>query len=182
MFNQKECIGWRVHTILYTIQSNLIADLKCVSMCLCEKHFNIMGSHTFKVPTYRQVQMMQCGGDYWGLRTAKWPEDKLRAYTPSDVCGSVWWSVCGWACLLVCGSERGRGWDWATLTVSNRDGASKMLSAGYSCIIAPSWTPSLLQDWQLHWDILSTNLSTWGDSSLPGHSRVTCYTHTHTYC
>lgn len=101
------------------------------------------------------------------------------AYPPSDVCGSVWWSVCRRACLLECVSEGGRGWDWAPLRVSDKDGASTTLSAGYSCITAPSWAPSLLQDWQLQWKILSTSLSTWGDSSLPGHSRVTCL-HTHT--
>ncbi len=99
---------------------------------------------------------------------------KWWTYPPSDVCGSVWWTVCVCACLWGCVSEEGRGWDWAPLRVSDKDGASTTLSAGYSCITAPSWTPSLLQDWQLQWKILSTSLSTWGDSSLPGHSRVTC--------
>lgn len=105
--------------------------------------------------------------------------DKWQTYPPSDVCGSVWWSVCGWPCLE-CVSEWGRGRDWAPLRVSDKDGASRLLSAGYSCITAPSWAPSLLQDWQLQWKILSTSLSTRGDSSLPGHSRVTCaHTNTH---
>lgn len=105
---------------------------------------------------------------------------KWRSYPPSDVCGSVWWSVCAWACFLECVPEGGRGWDWAPLRVSDKDGASTTLSAGYSCITAPSWAPSLLQDWQLQWKILSTSLSTWGDSSLPGQSRVTC-SHTQTH-
>lgn len=103
------------------------------------------------------------------------------AYPPSEVCGRVWWSAWGWACFLEWASEGGRGSDWVPLTGSGNDTVSTTLSAEYSCITAPSWAPSLLQDWQLQWKILSTSLSTCGDSLLPGQSKVTCLTHTHTH-
>lgn len=109
---------------------------------------------------------------------------KSWIYPPSDVCGRMWWSVWGWACLWGSASEGSRRWVWdsRTLVGSDNDGASLATSAGYSCISALSWTPSLLQDWQLQWKILSTSLSTWGDSSLSGQSRVTCsHTHTHAH-
>lgn len=106
---------------------------------------------------------------------------KWQPYPPSKVCGEVWWSARGWACLWACESDGNRGWVWAPLRVSDNEGASTTLSVGYSCITAPSWAPSLLQDWQLQWKILSTSLSTWGASSLSGQSRVTCaHKHTHT--
>ncbi len=167
----------------------------CVCVCVCAFNFLIQSEAVFSKCLYNTtdwykgcgVEESRGGRKRW---EKKWQEesDDGRTYPPSDVCGSVWWSVCGWACLVECVSEGGRGWDWAPLRVSDKDGASRTLSAGYSCITAPSWAPSLLQDWQLQWKILSTSLSTRGDSSLPGHSRVTCshthtskYTHTHTY-
>lgn len=99
-------------------------------------------------------------------------------YPPSDVCGRMWWSVWGWACLWGSASAESRRWVWDSRTLggSDNDGASLAPSAGYSCISALSWTPSLLHDWQLQWKILSTSLSTFGES---GQSRVTC-SHTRT--
>lgn len=133
--------------------------------------FNILQTGTKDAVWRRVVRVEEMGRNV---------ESGDSAYPPSEVCGRVWWSVWGWTCFLERASKGGRGRDWAPLRVSDSDGASRTLSAGYSCITAPSWAPSLLQDWQLQWKILSTSLSTWGDSSLPGQSRVTC-SHTNTH-
>lgn len=53
-------------------------------------------------------------------------------YPPSDVCGRMWWSVWGWACLWGSASEESRSWVWDSRTLggSDIDVASLATSAG----------------------------------------------------